>query len=321
MHRPTRALSLALLLTGSLAAAPGCATFGREDCSGPQRMLGEAVTREESALVQGLLIALSTRDFEAFQALQPSQHQYLAVAWRHGATRADALARAVQRTGEARRAFTELGDRFVAAGLEARLSPRCTRRMPVNGDKRHPLYALSVDVGPFAVALPVHRSPDRTSLAGTPVIETALNLDTMARAVGIQVALLGLLERASRAEEALLLLNDFLTERAKDLETLRARLTATPWASLGQSELSAQLAAFHEDYAERWRDLQEHRFAEVFESPAFAGFAGIFYPPEASPPGEPSDGDEPETPAEPEQPSEPEAAPEAPETPEPPGQP
>jgi hypothetical protein len=295
MNRLSRALPLALLLTGALAATSGCATLGREDCTTAQKALGEPATREESALVQSLLVALSTRDYDAFQALQPSQHQYLAVAWRHGAARADALARAVQQPGAARRAFTELGDRFVTADLEPRLTPRCTRRMTVNGAQGHSVYALSVDVGPFAVAVPVHKSADRTSLAGAPVLETPLNLDTVARAVGLQVALLNLLERASHSDEALLLLTDFLTARAKDLDALRARLAETPWAALSQAPLSGLLEVFHQEYSQRWRDLQEHRFATVFTSPDFEGFAAIFYPADAAAPDD-ADSDEPVSP-------------------------
>ncbi len=318
MHRPVRAFHIALLLTGALAAAPGCATFGREDCSNAQRGFGAPVTREESALVQSLLVALSTRDFQAFQALQPSQQQYLSVAWRHGTARADVVARAVQQTGASRRAFGELGDRFALAGLEPRSAHRCTRRMTVNGDPSHPLYALSVDVGPFALALPVHTSADRASLAGTPVVETPLNLDTMAKAVGLQVALLTRLEQATRAEEALLLLNDFLAERAADLDALRARLAETPWTAISQTPLSELLSAFHEDYGQRWRDLQTHSFAEVFDTPAFTSFASIFYPADSTAPDAPddADGDEPATP-EPEAPEAPARPPPSSGTPEP----
>jgi hypothetical protein len=317
MSPSPHALVAAFVLAALQALAfSGCATFGREACEPSQRALGVTPTPDEQALVQRLLVALSTRDFEAFQSLQPSQQQYLAVAWRHGEARADSLARAIQRVGESRRAFTELGDRFVENGLEARRATRCVRRMAVNGDASHPLYALSVDVGPFSVAVPVYRSADRTSLAGSPVVEEALHLDTMARAVGLQVGLLALLERANRAEEALLLLGDYLAEHAAAVSTLRERLAQTPWSTLSQTPLSAVIAPFHADYGHRWQELQQNRFPAVFEAPAFIDFAAMFYPPGGEEPGEPSDadGDEPsvpETGAEP-APADPEPPEEAP---------
>jgi len=278
MSRPSPSLCLiGLALAATLMAATGCSTLGREVCDDAQLAFGQSPEHEDTKVVQRLLIALSTRDFKGFTAMQPSQSQYLAVAWRHGAARADAISAAVQQPGDSRRDFVALVDQFEKAGLEARRSGRCTRRMVINGQQDHPLYALSVDFGRFAMAVPVFQSADRTSLAGHPIVESPLILDTLSRAVVLQVALLETLERARLDPEALLLLKDFLADHAQDIDFLKARMAQTPWGDVEKSPISEIVAPFHADYAQRWLNLKL-RFPQLFEHPTFLEFAGLFYP-------------------------------------------
>ncbi len=286
---PTRsalARPAALLVVANLGLSSGaCATLGRERCEEAQMAFGVTPEHEDTKVVQRLLIALSTRDYDAFNAMQPSQSQYLAVAWKHGADRADAIAAAVQRPGEARRDFAALAGRFDAAGLEPRMAGRCTRKMAVSGEERHPLYALSVDFGPLAMAIPVYQSTDRTSLAGSPVVEAPVVVDTMARAVQLQVGLLTSLERAQLEAEALVLLDDYLTEHEAELTLIRERVQETSWSAIEESTLSRLLAPFHADYGRRWQALQT-RFPRLFETDRFQSFLRLFYP-EPAPTPEP----------------------------------
>lgn len=291
--RSARALGAAktsavVFLLGAVAIPnAGCSTLGRETCTQQDLALGESAAHEDTKVVQRLLVALSTRDFDAFSAMQPSQSQYTAVAWRHGVARADAITTVIQEPGRARREFEDLVRYFDAQGLEPRQVARCTRRMSVSGETTHPLYALSVDLGGFSIAIPVYQSADRTSLAGTPVVEKPLVMDTIARAVMLQVGLLKQLERARLETEALLLLNDFLEDNTKELELIRERVKVTPWQAVEASAMSGILAPFHSDYGNRWKELQR-RFPALFESEDFGAFIQLFYPapaeePEATP--------------------------------------
>jgi len=278
-----KAMTIALLLGTTALTSAGCSTLGRESCSQKDTLFGETAAHEDTKVVQRLLIALSTRDFDAFSAMQPSQSQYTAVAWRHGSARADALATVIQEPGRARREFEDLVRQFDAKGLEPRQAGRCTRRMSVNGEVGHPLYGLSVNLGSFAIAIPVYQSPDRTSLAGTPVVEAPAVMDTISRAVMLQVGLLKSLERARLEKEALLLLNDFLEDSASELALIRERVKITPWQTVEASAMSGILAPFHSDYGNRWKELQQ-RFPDLFESADFAAFIGLFYPAPAEEP-------------------------------------
>jgi hypothetical protein len=285
MSRRSTRFSFRLRAAAALVAcalpAAGCASFGRETCNSTQLTLGESPAHEDTKVIQRLMIALSTRDFESFTAMQPSQSQYVAVAWRHGGERADAMASVLQHPGQARREFMALVERFDHAGLEPRRAERCTRRMTVNGEAAHPLYALTVDVGPFALAVPVYRSTDRTSLAGQPVVEDPVMVDTMARAVMLQVGLLKQFEKARVDTEALVLMNDFLEDNERELAVLRERVGSTSWQAVEGTTLSKYLTPFHADFGHRWQALQR-QFPTVFESEAFREFAATFYP-EADP--------------------------------------
>lgn len=278
----SKATTVAALVGALAIPSAGCSTLGREHCTDAEALFGDSAAHEDTKVVQRFLVALSTRDFDAFSAMQPSQSQYTAVAWRNGAGRADALATVIQEPGKARREFEELARYFDAKGLEPRQAGRCTRRMAVNGEAGHPFYSLSVNLGSFAIAIPVYHSTDRTSLAGTPVVEAPAMVDTIARAVTLQVSLLKSLERARLEKEALLLLADFLEDHGSDLQLLRERVQVTPWETVEGSALSAILAPFHSDYGRRWAELQR-RFPALFESAQFAAFIGLFYPAPAEP--------------------------------------
>ncbi len=273
----------ALVVAALGASTTACATLGRERCEDPQTALGATPAHEDTKVVQRLLIALSTRDFDAFSAMQPSQSQYLAVAWKHGAERADAIAAAVPRPRAPPPALAARGAPVDTARRAPPLAGRCTRKMAVSGEEKHPLYALSVDFGPLAMAIPVYQSTDRTSLAGSPVVEAPVVIDTMARAVQLQVGLLTSLERARLETEALVLLDDYLNDHDAELTLIRERVQETSWSAIEESALSRLLAPFHADYGRRWQALQT-RFPALFETDRFQTFLRLFYPePRATP--------------------------------------
>jgi len=141
-------------LTLSALVTPGCASMSRERCGAASTpahgTYGDAepepLTERDALLVKRLVRALYTDDFAAFERLQPTESQYVTLAWRFGSVQADELMRFVRDRDGARAHFAAIRKVLADRGLDARTSTRCSRRYPTRADEPR-LYTLDIALG------------------------------------------------------------------------------------------------------------------------------------------------------------------------------
>lgn len=139
--KPCRALALLAIAT---VAASGCASMTRERCDGDAP--GDPASDHDALLVKRLVRSLFMDDVAAFERLQPTETQYVTLAWRFGAERADRLLGFARDGAEVRRHFAALRKDLAARGVDPRTAARCTRRFQTEAaDPR--LYMIDVALG------------------------------------------------------------------------------------------------------------------------------------------------------------------------------
>ncbi|MFO0750084.1 MAG: hypothetical protein U1F43_31100 [Myxococcota bacterium] len=158
----------ALLALALVASSTGCATIGRERCSGDGP--GEASSERDQVLVKRLLRSLFSDDFAAFQRLQPTESQYVTLAWRFGHEEADRMMSVIREPTQAATVFQATRTRMMAAGVDVRTAARCTRRIDTRADEPR-FYTLDLAFGEGAatqhITADVFDSGGRVSLVGS----------------------------------------------------------------------------------------------------------------------------------------------------------
>lgn len=250
------------LVIGTSACGPVMPQV-RERCDADARRIGAPVDDAEILLVQNLLRMLSTDDFRAFQALQPTQSQYLAYAWLHGAKQADELVGIIQHPDSARNEFGELVKRLRAAGIEARSADRCTRRLAWD-PKATDRYDLVVAVGKERLTVPIYATSERLSVAGALDLELSGARIFLFQALALAADYTERLERAATKEAALASIEAFSRDHAADI----AQLDAMRVSLSGLAGLNAAVGTT--EVAQRVTNELTHRADE-----ALARFPGL----------------------------------------------
>lgn len=157
----------ALALLGATLAAPACTTLRPDRCGADAA--GDPTSERDEVLVKHLLRALLTDDFKAFQRLQPTESQYVTLAWRFGASQADDMMSVIRDPAPAEASFQATRAMLGAAGLDVRTAPRCTRKVAAREDEPR-FYTLDVAIGHATDAkhltVNVFDSGGRASLVG-----------------------------------------------------------------------------------------------------------------------------------------------------------
>ncbi len=145
---------LVFTVLSALAVTSGCASMTRERCGvAPAPAAGtfgdapvEPLTERDVVLVKRLVRSLAQDDFPAFERLQPTESQYVTLAWRFGAARADELMAFVRDRQAAQAHFAAVRAALTERGLDARTAPRCTRRYHTRPDEQR-IYMIDVALG------------------------------------------------------------------------------------------------------------------------------------------------------------------------------
>lgn len=207
------AVLAALVIAASQA---GCATIGRERCAGDAP--GEATTERDQVLVKRLLRTLFTDDFAAFQRLQPTESQYVTLAWRFGTGEADEMMSVIREPAPAATAFQAVRTRMAEAKVDVRTATRCTRRIDERDDEPR-FYTLDISFGEGASAQHVRAdafdSGGRVSIVGPlggPGVAAS-----MSRMIGLMEGLAAILERPGTHDQRVALARAYVEAHKGEL--------------------------------------------------------------------------------------------------------